>query len=154
MSSDLAKKKKAEAYYKKYLKLIYKKLGNGITYADDLTTLGMTLFGSLFKGVYSADTIPKLNKGEFIIVNNEPKSKSGEHWLLAVKTHSNKVYLYDSFGRKHYRILPTLNQSGNGAVIDTENDPEQQMIQEDCGQRCLAAAMVYHNLGGSYFKWI
>ena len=99
----MSKKNIAERLFQKYLKKIKAKVGKGTTYSDDLTNMGIHLFGKLYKGTFSADKIPILKKGEFIIINNEPSSKSGEHWLLAIKTQDDKVYLYDSFGRKHFK---------------------------------------------------
>lgn len=147
-------KNKAENYLFQYLKVMKKLLGDATTYSDDLERVGKKLFKKRFRGVFSSDKIPILKKNEYIIINNEPSNKSGEHWLLAIKTNNNKIFLYDSFGRAHYKILPELNQSGNGIVLETENDPEQKVLETNCGQRCLAACMVYHKHGVNYFKWI
>ena len=48
-------------------------------------------------------------------------------------------------------------QSGNGLIKETENDPEQDLngkVEENCGQRSLAAMCVYNQYGWDELKHI
>ena len=51
-----------------------------------------------FRGCYARDTFPALQNNGFIIVNTDPSTQPGEHWLLIASKHDT-VLLYDSFGR-------------------------------------------------------
>ncbi len=116
--------------------------------------MGKKLFGKKYIGAVPSDKIPVLKKNKYLIVNNEDSTQGGEHWLGVIKTDNDNVYIYDSFGRRHYKILPELKQSGNGYVLETENDPEQHKLEYNCGARCMASLMVYDNHGLNYFKFI
>ena len=89
----------------------------------------------------------------YAIVNLDDSTQVGSHWVAIVKE-KNKTYIYDSFGRKTYKILPELVQSGNGIIKETENDAEQGKEMEDCGQRSLASLMVYDKYGWNGLKHI
>jgi hypothetical protein len=138
--------KTANARYKRYLSGIKQTLGNGTTNSDELTKLGKRLFGKKYKGTFSADTIPKMENETYAIVNLDKSSKGGSHWIALVKR-KDEIVVYDSFGRRTVQILPSLLQSGNGIIIETENDAEQKKHEQDCGSRCLASLMVYKTLG-------
>ena len=146
-------KEKAENLYKRYLKEIEKIIGNKTTSNTELDYVGKKLFPRNYKGTVASNEIPILKNKDYLIVNNQDNTKMGEHRLAVVKD-KDKVIVYDSFGRKHYKILPSLKQSGNGYVLETENDPEQDKLEDNCGSRCLSALMVYHFHGPEYFKFI
>lgn len=148
------KKKQIEADYNKILKDLEKKYGSKETNNFQLLKIGKKLFGNRFKGVYASDRIPVLKKGEFSIVNLDDSNKPGSHWIAIARENNKMSYIYDSFGRKTYKILPELFQSGNGIVLETENDAEQNESEENCGQRCLSALMIYKKYGGQGFKYI
>ncbi len=147
------KKKKAEAYYEKCLAVIEKKLGNSITDTKMLNHQGKKMFGKQYIGTFGSDQIPKLKSNDMIIVNNQTSKQEGEHWLAIVKTTDDNILIYDSFGRRHYKILPVLSQYGT-YIKESENDAEQHVKEDNCGQRCLAFLKVYKKLGYSYAIWI
>ncbi len=119
-------KHKAEAYYNHILKTIgHKLLGSDTTYLDDLNDVGKRLFGNKFVGVFPSDRIPRLKNNQYVILNLDKEGKSGSHWVAVVK-HNNKSFLYDSFGRRASKIIPSLGQSRNGMVVNTELDKEQK----------------------------
>lgn len=147
-------KKKAERDYLTFLKKIEKKHGNKETNNEQLHKIGRKMFGEKFKGVYASDKIPVMKNNQYAIVNLDDSTQVGSHWVSLIKE-GNKSLVYDSFGRKTYKILPKLVQSGKGGIIlETENDAEQNKIEENCGQRCLASLEIYNKYGWNGLKYI
>lgn len=131
-------KRQTEALYNKYLDLIIKFVGNDITYTNDLLKAGKKLFGNKFIGVFPADQIPNMKTSEMCISNlDTTRTNNKQHWVGLYKN-KDKTYFYDSFGRNNINILPQLKKKG-GQIIDTEDDPEQGIMEANCGARCLAA---------------
>lgn len=146
-------KKKAENAYNHYLKLIQSKYGNKETSSSELKKIGKRLFKNKFVGVFPSDRIPKMQNNQYAIVNLDSSDQAGSHWVSIAK--SNKgIHIYDSFGRKVKKILPSLKQSGNGTIFEPEADVEQSQESENCGQRCLASLCVYDNFGHKGFKYL
>lgn len=136
--------------YEDYLtNKIYPILGNSTTYLGTLEKVGKKLFGIKFKGVFPSDKIPKLNDlSPYCILNLDSSYEGGSHWIALVKLPNEKGALfYDSFGRDYKKIIPEVMLSGNGRIKNTEDDAEQEIEQEDCGQRCLAFIMLYDKKG-------
>jgi hypothetical protein len=147
-------KQKAERYYNKQLYKLHKIMGTGETHTHQLNNIGKRLFKHKYIGTFPADKIPKLKKNQMMIVNNQNSNQGGEHWLGICKTKDDTILIYDSFGRRHFKILPALSNSTNDVIKETENDPEQKKIQKDCGQRCLAFLKVFNDFGYRYAVWI
>ena len=148
--------KESEKLYNFYLKQkIYPLVGDKITYLDKLHGVGRKLFGVKFKGVFPSDKIPKLNDlSPYCILNLDSSKEKGSHWIALAKMDDDKTLVYDSFGRDYKRIIPDLNFSGNGRIKNTEKDAEQNILQTDCGARCLAFLMVYDKNGENMAKQI
>lgn len=146
-------KKVAESAYNHYLDQIESKYGNKETNSDELNSIGKKLFGAKFVGVFSSDRVPTMKSGQYAIVNLDRSSQPGSHWISIVRE-NDTMYVYDSFGRKTIKIIPSLIQSGNGTIKETENDSEQKKIEENCGQRSLASICVYENFGSNGLKHI
>ena len=123
--------------------------GKKTTYLDELERVGRRLFGSKFHGVYPANRIPKLSdRSPYCILNLDNEGEAGSHWVALVKRAGDKgCVFYDSFGRRHTEILDNLPLSGNGKIIDTEDDREQGLLESNCGARCMAFIMVFVLLG-------
>ena len=146
-------KKKAENLYNYYLKQIENKYGNKETTNIQLNKIGKNLFGNKYIGTFASDQIPVMRSGEYSIVNLDDSSKMGSHWIGLVK-YKKKIFIYDSFGRRTFNIIPSLLKSGNGLVQMTENDAEQDPLDVNCGQRVISALCVYNQLGWEGLKWI
>lgn len=131
-----------------FLESIVRYIGNTTTKASDLLSFGKRLFGDKFIGVFSADTIPKMSPNTYAIVNLDNSKEPGSHWIALVKT-KNEIIVYDSYGRRTTSILPSLYQTGNGVVIESENDAEQTKKEKNCGARVLAALLIYDQYGKS-----
>jgi len=73
-------------------------LGDKSTNNLQLLNFGAFLFGDKFKSVYCADDNIRLHNDQCCIVNTDPHTKSGTHWLGLYK-YRNVYYVFDSFGR-------------------------------------------------------
>lgn len=143
--------------YDKYLNDVYKLIGDKTsTYLGELNGAGRKLLKCKFKGVYSSDKIPKLNDlSPYCILNLDNSKQSGSHWIAVAKVlHKNECIVYDSFGRDYKDIIPNLDLSGNGRMINTDRDPEQRVVQTDCGQRSLGWLLLLDKHGYKMAKLI
>ena len=137
--------KKIEGLYLSVLNQIEKKMGKrGTTYMDELLKMGRSMFPNNFKGVYSADEIPDIQEGDYVIANLDKHNQAGSHWIGITRI-GNRYYYYDSFGRRINKIMPGL--SGRGKVIGDTKDKEQRVDETNCGQRCLSWLWILHNYG-------
>ena len=142
--------------YQKCLKMVYKLLGNGLTYSDQLNYVGKHLLGVKYKGSFPSDKIPKLSDlAPYCILNLDKSNESGSHWVgLAKVPLKNECYIYDSFGRKHTTLFKNLNSSGNGRINNTRLDPEQSVKESDCGARSMAWLILFDQKGYDVAKRI
>ena len=138
--------KKAEKIYRKKLKIVEGIVGTKSTWLNQLDALGKKLFKNKFHGVYPSDEIPTLGRGQYCIVNVDKRGESGSHWIALAK-YGSKLLFYDSFGRKGIKLIPMAG-NGNGVVVDTDRDVEQDFLEENCGARCLAWIWVFDECGG------
>ena len=143
------KEKEAENLYNNILKQqVYPLIGDKTTYLTQLEGAGKKLLRVKFKGVFPSDKIPKLNDlAPYCILNLDKSTEGGSHWIALVKTDSDDSIVYDSFGRDHKKIIPSLNYSGNGRIKNTDRDSEQKISETDCGARCVAFLIFYDKYG-------
>lgn len=135
--------------YNKILKYIVEPLvGNKTTYMSDLEKVGKKMLGQKFLGVYPSDKIPTLKNHEYAILNLDKSNESGSHWVAIAKI-KNKTHFYDSFGRKDINIIKSLKYSGNGKIINTDNDAEQKKEEMNCGARCIAWLILFDKWGST-----
>jgi len=141
--------KKAENLYNNTLKnKIYPVLGKGVTHSNDLNKLGKKMFGSNFLGIYASnENLPLLNKnGQCFIMNLDPIGEKGSHWISGY--YENPILgIYDSFGRDTAKILPVLYNKHIYKIVDSDADPEQDIDEDDCGQKSTAFLYVAKKLG-------
>jgi hypothetical protein len=133
--------------YNILLKKVEKKIGhNHTTFLGELEDFCKKKFGSKFVGVFPADRIPKIKTGQYIICNLDNSNEPGSHWVSAIKIPDGLI-MYDSFGRKTNKILPSILKSGNGQIKDTDYDAEQKTEETNCGQRCCSVIWFYDLYG-------
>ena len=149
--SKQSKEKNAMKFYKGALKDIITHMGkDNTTYEGELKRMGNTLFGNKFHGVYAANEIPVITKMKpYCIANLDERGESGSHWVALVRVNGKEVMFYDSFGRKQTQLLPKLKIKGK-RIVDTDRDKEQKIIEDNCGQRCLAFLAVYDTFGRNH----
>jgi hypothetical protein len=147
-NSRNSKKKDAEILYNKLLKDVVEPLtGDRTTYLQELNGIGKKLLGVKFKGVFPSDKIPRLNDlSPYCILNLDKSTESGSHWVALAKNGRDSI-LYDSFARDHKKIIPALKYSGNGRIIQPEDDVEQKILETNCGARCLAWLVFFDKYG-------
>lgn len=146
--------RKAEKIYNNVTNKISKMLGhNGTTFDQELHRMGKKLFGVKFKGVFTSDKIPKLNElSPYAIVNLDRSGEPGSHWVAIAKK-NNEMVIFDSFGRTK-EILPMAYYSGNGRLIYPDNDPNQRVLETNCGQKSLSWLYVYDTYGWNVARHI
>ena len=137
--------------HKKYdtiLRSIKKLVGGKTTYLQQLAKAGTKLFGAKFHGVYPSDKIPQLsNRTPYCILNLDRSDQAGSHWIAVAKS-NNDLIVYDSFGRTHKTIIPSLGRGFvGGKVINTDRDCEQDIMATDCGARSLAWLVFFDRYG-------
>lgn len=134
--------------YNKLLKRVVEPLtGDKTTYLKELNGVGKKLLRVRFKGVFPADKIPRLNDlSPYAILNLDKSTEPGSHWVALAK-HGKDSVLYDSFGRHHTKIIPSLRYSGNGRIVNTDADAEQKVLETNCGARCLAWLLLVDKYG-------
>lgn len=141
--------KRIESIYKKLVNQMSKQYGSGETTNLQLQKLGKKLFGNKFKNVYPSDKIKSLEKGQCCIVNLDDSTKMGSHWTALSRDLNNKLYFYDSFGRSIDKIIPVLKKKFKGEKIHYDTKDKEQDINEDnCGQRCLCWLIIFYDFGG------
>ena len=133
--------KKAHLLYDHAVKRMEEQLGTGATYGNELNRVGEEFLGKKFAGVYPADMLPLLSKKKcYAILNLDKSDMPGSHWIGVKYLGKGKVLVYDTFGRKTQRIIPTLAE--RYTPIDTDNDAEQLVKEDNCGPRSLAFLVV------------
>lgn len=112
-----------------------------VTLSDVLDDVGRSLFGSRFIGVFARNELPskQSTRHSFLICNLDDRGQAGSHWVALANN-----MIYDSFGRE-------LDFSG---YKRTDDDAEQEEVENNCGQRCLAWLCVYDALGEAAAKLV
>jgi len=134
--------------YNSILKAVQKKVGNKVTSGVTLQNAGKHYFKSDFLGVFPVDvqvnsiiSKAKAGKQSYFILNTDPGNKPGQHWIGVVYDGENRMYIYDSFGRKSKTLLKTFVNNLNKKKYshkDSDYDSEQRDSEENCGSRSLA----------------
>jgi len=144
---------RAHRLYDHALKRLEQQLGTGATYGNELNRVGEEYLGKKFAGVYPADMLPLLTKKKcYAILNLDKADMPGSHWIGVKYLGKGKVLVYDSFGRKTQRIIPTL--ADRFTPIDTDNDAEQDTREDNCGPRSLAFLVVDYLFGSNVSRKI
>ena len=129
--------------YEHVLMMIEDIIGSGTTDNEQLTKLGIYLFGSDYIGTFSSDEFPKnIKDGQCFILNTDSsksKNKTG-HWVGFYKL-NKKIWYYDSFAR------PTEKLSKfwiNKRLYNTNTiDRDQSFLESDCGSRALSFLIIF-----------
>ena len=147
----------AESKYQEVLEnIIYPIVGKRETLGDDLKKAGMKFFGKKLTGVFPSDMIPILNKDKpYAIINLDTHDMPGSHWIALAHMSSGKIMVYDSFGRPTKDIISSaIEKFGINKLVQTEDDAEQDISEDDCGARTLAFLFIFDRYGENIAKWI
>jgi hypothetical protein len=128
-------------------KYVYPLTGEKETYLSDLSKVCRKFLGVKYKGTFPSDFIPRLNDLEkYCILNLDRSTEPGSHWVALAKDGPNTIF-FDSFGRKNTKIIPQLEFSGNGRIVDTDSDANQHIDESNCGAKCVAWLIVAEKFG-------
>lgn len=128
------------------LDVIHDILGDKVTYGDDLLKVSKKMVPK-FIGVFAMDTIPSFKPGQSCICNTDLVSGTGHHWFALYKD-GKTLWGYDPLGDS-YNLKKKLK-----SVKWTDDDPEQEDYESDCGQRCIAWLIVTNKHGINKTKHI
>ena len=150
------KEAEAEKIFKHKINDVKNMMGKkGVTYLDELNSAGFKFFKVKFKGCFASDKIPNLNDlAPYAIINVDKTDMPGSHWVAIAKTPNDNLMVFDSFGRKTNELIPDMKKSGNGKIIDTDYDANQNIKQYDCGMRCIAWLYMFDKYGSEVAKLI
>lgn len=145
----LPEKEAEEIYYKIYKKVIKTMGHSGMTRTTDLNRFGFKKWKSRFLGTFPQDKLPyeiyDRDSEKYAIINVDTSGMKGTHWVAVTGIKgSNKILVYDSFGRATEDLLPLLLKN---RTIDADRDAEQKEIQDSCGQYALAWLMFRDQYG-------
>jgi hypothetical protein len=92
-----------------------------------------------FRGVFSLDQLPSLNKYPAgIIVNTDPSNKPGEHWVAIYIDKKGVGFYFDSFGMKPLQKSIVLFMQANCPNgWDYNNVTFQSANALSCGAYCV-----------------
>lgn len=93
-----------------------------------------------FKGVFASDKLPtmKLKKPACLIINTDPSTKPGMHWVAIFLPHRGLAEYFDSFGLrpKLKTILKCLSNNGNAHTYTYNKKQLQNIFSVVCGNYC------------------
>ena len=91
----------------------------------------------VYLGTFAFDELPIINKyPTCLIINTEPRSKSGEHWLACYFDANKNSYFFDSYGQRpsFYNIETFLK---NNSIAIYYSNRKIQGILPYCGFYCI-----------------
>lgn len=107
---------------------------------------------SHFKGVYPSDQLPnpkKIKKLSCYVINTDPSTKSGSHWIGVILNSSKKkkcnIY-FDSYGHKPF--VKSIQEFVGKNFIHNKQQL-QHPLSTTCGEWCIFFILMYlckHNL--------
>jgi hypothetical protein len=127
------KKYEIQDLYEKILLLLEGAMGSGTTMSGPLDQVGRALFLTKWKGVFASNE--QYPDRGYCIVNLDPSYESGSHWVAVANG-----LVYDSFGR--CGLLDDSRLKCGGDKL-----PDQDQLENNCGQRCLAWLCVHQVAG-------
>ena len=88
-----------------------------------------------FLGVYASNDLPDLYANTFIILNTEPRHKSGSHWVVLYKNKEHVFEFFDSLGKSPHKYA--FKNFPKYKYIVHNLNLIQNPLQNTCGYFCL-----------------
>lgn len=91
----------------------------------------------LYLGSFAFDELPKITQfPSCLIINTQPRSKQGEHWLACYFDDKKNSYFFDSYGNdpSYYKLGNFLKTNSNNIFF---NNKKIQGILPYCGFYCI-----------------
>ena len=144
MSSTISNRSVSKYTIQKYFDecLIYvenKLKTDGLTNNIQLDKLGYKLFGNRYKGTVMSDQIPKLKDGEMCIINTDPSTKKGMHWV-ALFAYKNRKFFFDSFARGDKKLSPNFKHK---RWVNVCQVPHESDYAKDCGELSMVFLLTF-----------
>jgi len=99
-----------------------------------------------YYGVYPRDRIPRLMQTPAgIIVNTDPHSKPGTHWVAIYVDEYRRGAFFDSYGRPPLREFASFMQR-NSVVSEYSHRMLQDVSSNVCGEYCVLY-LYYRSIG-------
>jgi hypothetical protein len=100
---------------------------------------------SVFQGCYPSDQLPLITKyPSGMIINEDPASKEGSHWVAFFAKSPSSAYYFDSLGRTP---TPTIHKYlNNYKIVRTNIKSFQFPFNKTCGHYCIYF-ILYASLG-------
>lgn len=109
--------------------------------------MGKKLFGSKYHGTYSSDQLPSLTtKKPYAILNVDPSTQSGSHWVAIFRDPVKRRYLiFDSYGRPTKSLIPSAYKKYK--PVDADYDKNQLVKENTCGPKSLSFLRICDEFG-------
>ena len=112
---------------------------DGLTNNIQLDKLGKSLFNEKYKGTKMSNQIPKLKDGEMCIINTDPSTKKGMHWV-ALFAYKNRKFFFDSFARDYKKLSPNFKHK---RWVNVCQVPHESDNSKDCGELSMSFLMTF-----------
>jgi hypothetical protein len=106
-----------------------------------------------YVGTFAIDKIPKsITYPSSMIINNEPSTRSGSHWIAIYFFKNKKAIFFDSYGQsaKSYKLNIFLKKN---SVSFIENKQILQAYSPYCGYYCVLF-IIFMSLGYNLKKYL
>ena len=140
-----------QAQYSANLRDAVRRIGHGrTTSSHELERVGQGLFKHGWQGVVPRDRIPARKPNTYLICNLDQSGKQKLfHWVCRYVDSEGTVAWHDPLGKGGKAQRQPLVRQVNSRW--TEDDAEQGVTEDNCGQRCLAALMIAKQCGMEAF---
>jgi hypothetical protein len=131
--------------YEQTLIIVQDIITDGVTSNLQLDRLGFMVFGTDYLLTGSSDQFPKyIRNNECFILNTDPSTKKGTHWVAFFKT-NNKLYYYDSFNRSKSELSKYWSKRRLYKANKTDRD--QSFEEKSCGSRAFTWLVLMKKYG-------
>ena len=91
-----------------------------------------------FKGVYALDTLPKIftKHPVSLVVNTDPVTKPGTHWLALYMATPHSCEYFDSYGLPPF-LLPIMRLMQKYKNVYFNKTTVQSPMSDACGEFCI-----------------
>lgn len=95
-----------------------------------------------FLGIFAADMFPPIQANTSFIVNTQPSSENGEHWL-AIFIDETTIHLFDSFGRDFEGFTEPFNTFLDEFSRGYKTFAERRLVQDFGSNTCGEWSLYY-----------
>lgn len=105
-------------------------------YSDDIDDF-LSVLNVKHHGVYASDRLPRaVSTPAAIVVNTDPHTRGGTHWLAIFIDEKGELDFFDSYGRPPVKLFTSFIRR-NSKVARFTTYSIQDISSDVCGQYCL-----------------